>query len=196
MTKRHRTVIAIAAVAGLTVAGSVAYATIPDQDGVIHGCYTKSGGAVRVIDASVTSCKSGETSLDWNQAGPAGPAGPQGLEGEQGPPGLQGPQGEPGPEGPQGPAGPAGPPGPGPEIQVRTIHATVAPDQRLDFELNCFGGSAISAGEQHSNELLVTESNPILDAEGQPTAWHVRVVNPGDEFSEVDLYGLCLFVGS
>lgn len=65
-------------------------------------CYTKSGGALRVIDKSVTNCKSTETALDWDQraqAGPQGPAGPQGATG---------PEGQPGPAGPEGPQGPAG----------------------------------------------------------------------------------------
>jgi hypothetical protein len=77
----------------------VAYATIPDASGVIHGCYARSGGTLRVIDSSVTNCKSGETALDWSVRGPhgaQGPPGPQGLQGVQGP---QGPQGVPGPPG-------------------------------------------------------------------------------------------------
>jgi hypothetical protein len=45
---------------------------------VIHSCYAKSGGGVRVIDATVTNCKATETSLDWNQQGPAGAQGPKG----------------------------------------------------------------------------------------------------------------------
>src|SRR4051812_36224058 len=89
------------ALGGLALAGGVAYATIPDSSGIIHGCYTKSGGALRVIDATVTNCKSTETGLDWSMQGPQGPAGPQG------PQGVQGPQGNPGPQGPQGPQGPA-----------------------------------------------------------------------------------------
>lgn len=92
------------------VAG-VAYATIPDSQGVIHGCYTKSGGSLRVIDDSVTNCKSGETSLDWNVAGPTGATGPAGSAGPAGPTGPAGPQGATGPAGPQGATGPAGPPG-------------------------------------------------------------------------------------
>jgi len=52
------------------VAGSAAFAAIPGAGGVIHSCYTKSGGSMRVIDASVTNCKSTETSLDWNIIGP------------------------------------------------------------------------------------------------------------------------------
>jgi hypothetical protein len=49
----------------------VAYATIPDSSsGVIHGCYTKTTGALRVIDPSKgQSCASGEASLNWNQSG-------------------------------------------------------------------------------------------------------------------------------
>lgn len=82
----------LATVAAVGVAGT-AYATIPGGDGVIHGCYAKSGGALRVIDASVTNCKSGETSLDWTQRGIPGPAGPQGQKGEPGEPGPPGPAG-------------------------------------------------------------------------------------------------------
>lgn len=83
------------------VGAAVAYATIPNGE-TINGCYTKSGGALRVIDASVTKCGSKETALAWNVLGPTGPQGPQGATG---------PQGAAGPAGPQGPQGPAGPQG-------------------------------------------------------------------------------------
>ena len=79
------------AITVLVVSGLVlTYATIPDSNGVIHACYNKSGGSIRVIDDSVTKCSSNETSLNWNVTGPSGPTGPQGL---QGPAGLQGPPG-------------------------------------------------------------------------------------------------------
>jgi hypothetical protein len=92
--------------AGMLVAGSgIAYATIPDVNGVIHGCYAKSGGSLRVIDDTVTNCKSTETSLNWNMQGVQGPQGPAGPQGQQGVQGVQGPQG---PQGAQGPAGPSG----------------------------------------------------------------------------------------
>jgi len=42
------------AVVAASMAGT-AYAAIPGGDGAIHGCYTKSGGTLRVIDASVTN---------------------------------------------------------------------------------------------------------------------------------------------
>jgi hypothetical protein len=83
----------LVAIIALVAAGGTAYATIPGPDGVIHGCYAKSGGALRVVDAGVTNCKSGETSLNWDQ------------HGSQGSTGTTGPQGETGPQGPTGPSG-------------------------------------------------------------------------------------------
>jgi hypothetical protein len=82
----------LGAVASIALAGT-AYATIPAGDGVIHGCYAKSGGTLRVIDASVTNCKAGETALNWSQQGvpgPTGEPGPAGPQGEQGKPGAPG----------------------------------------------------------------------------------------------------------
>jgi hypothetical protein len=60
------------------VAGSVAFAGIPDSSGVIHACYHKSNSQLRIIDSSVDSCRANETELTWNQTGPQGPQGPQG----------------------------------------------------------------------------------------------------------------------
>jgi len=84
------------------------FATIPDGNGVIHGCYDRSGGTLRVIDNSVTNCKSSETALSWNVTGPQGPAG---LAGATGPTGAIGPAGATGPAGSQGPKGDTGPTG-------------------------------------------------------------------------------------
>jgi hypothetical protein len=82
---RRGLVALVAAVAVLAV-GGVAYATIPDSSGVIHGCYANKGGSLRVIDTgSGGSCDTKkETALNWNQVGPAGAAGPQGPIGPSG----------------------------------------------------------------------------------------------------------------
>ena len=69
----------IAAVAATLLGGGVAYATIPDGQGLIHACVKENGGQLRVID--VGSCSSSEQPLDWNQVGPAGPPGAQGPVG-------------------------------------------------------------------------------------------------------------------
>jgi hypothetical protein len=68
--KRPATVAALVAL--LVVAGGVAYATIPDSSGVIHGCYKNNGGDLRVIDDATQSCARNETSIDWDQFGPLG----------------------------------------------------------------------------------------------------------------------------
>lgn len=95
--KSRRAIIA-AAIAGTFAAGGIAYATIP-TNGVISGCYTKSGGSLRVIDATTGACSSKETSLNWNVQGAPGAPGPQGLQG------LQGAKGDPGAPGPAGVSG-------------------------------------------------------------------------------------------
>jgi hypothetical protein len=69
-------VVAIATVLGVIgVAGGVAFAAIPDGQGVIRACYKSGGllqekGALRVSDDG--TCRSNEVSLSWNQTGPAG----------------------------------------------------------------------------------------------------------------------------
>lgn len=77
--------------AAASALAAIAYASIPDANGVIHGCYKKSGGTLRVIDSATAQCdERNETPVQWSQTGPQG---------------LPGPQGEQGPAGPQGPAG-------------------------------------------------------------------------------------------
>jgi hypothetical protein len=91
----------------------VAYAQTPGQDGTISACYNNSNGGIRIIDPTTTTCRSGETSLAWNQQGNTGPQGPAGPQGAAGPTGPQGAVGPTGPQGSQGPAGPQGPAGNG-----------------------------------------------------------------------------------
>ncbi len=98
--KLVRPAVVTAAIVGALVAGGIAYATIPDSNGVIHACYHVNGqgtvdgsGNLRVIDPSSTNkdgsaCKHDEKALDFNQTGPQGQ---QGQQGQQGPQGLTGP---------------------------------------------------------------------------------------------------------
>jgi hypothetical protein len=86
--KRPATVAALVAL--LAVLGGVAYATIPDSGGVIHGCYKNENGQLRVIDSATDSCLSSETAIDWSQTGPSGPTGPSGASGPSGPSGPEG----------------------------------------------------------------------------------------------------------
>src|SRR5262245_65639219 len=80
--------IALAISAGVA---TLAYASIPDTNGVIHGCYSVNGqgqvdgsASLRVIDPASTNpngqaCKNNERALDWSQTGPTGPTGAQGA---------------------------------------------------------------------------------------------------------------------
>jgi hypothetical protein len=72
--------------------GAGAYAAIPDSNGVIHGCYQKKKGNLRVVRAG-KRCSKSEKAIAWNQKG------------------LQGPQGVPGTNGATGATGATGAPG-------------------------------------------------------------------------------------
>ncbi len=59
----------------LVALGGVAWAAIPGPAGIIHGCYSKHGGRLRVIDtAHGGRCGHGEVALAWSETGPAGSA--------------------------------------------------------------------------------------------------------------------------
>jgi hypothetical protein len=86
---------------GLAGGGAAfALASIPDGNGVIHGCVLLSdpppggqplnGANLHITDSSSTSCGSSEQPISWNVTGPAGPAGPAGSAG---PTGQTGPTG-------------------------------------------------------------------------------------------------------
>jgi hypothetical protein len=78
---RHRGLWLLAVVSAAAIGGGVAYATIPDASGVIHGCYKNANGQLRVIDPAVSQCLPSETAISWNQTGPPGPPGPPGISG-------------------------------------------------------------------------------------------------------------------
>jgi hypothetical protein len=106
---RARWIALVVAVGGLA-AGGIAWAAIPDSNGVIHGCYQASSGTLRVIGTNPTvgggKCAGNEIALNWNQTGPKGPTGAKGATGAEGP---TGPKGATGPDGPTGPTGQRGP---------------------------------------------------------------------------------------
>ena len=64
----------IALTALIVAVGGVAYATIPDSEGAIHGCFQKNSGSLRVVE-SVGECRTSEREISWNQRGEPGPPG-------------------------------------------------------------------------------------------------------------------------
>src|SRR3954468_3064620 len=82
-----RKTLASLAVLAAVFAATGAYAAIPDGGGVIHGCYGKDNGVVRVTDTQTNvpkSCTTKEMALDWNQQGPKGDPGAPGPKGDPG----------------------------------------------------------------------------------------------------------------
>jgi hypothetical protein len=85
MSVSKKLVVSAAALVAL-VAGSLAFAAVPDVGGVIHTCYKP--GKWYVVDVQAGQhCAGTEKQLDINQKGPQGdpgPAGPQGAPGMSG----------------------------------------------------------------------------------------------------------------
>lgn len=64
--------------AAVVLNASLAVASIPDANGVFHGCYKKGDSNLRIIDTATTRCKSNETEVTWSQQGPVGQTGATG----------------------------------------------------------------------------------------------------------------------
>ena len=83
LTGRRLSLIALVVGVGVA-AGGIAYASIPDSSGLIHGCFQKDNGNLRVVDSSGKGCGTSEKSLDWSQTGPTGTNGTNGTNGVSG----------------------------------------------------------------------------------------------------------------
>lgn len=169
----------IVAIAALVVAiGGVAYATIPDSNGVIHACYG-TGRYLKVIPArSHQSCPKGFTPLSWNQSGPPG------LPGIPGPAGSPGPQAAPGATGPAGPQGPQGPSGTTGLQYVAGIPQTLGPGLSGGGPALCpadkqaIGGYLtfiVNGQATYLSNNAVTEHGAIGDA--QHRVWQIDYTN-------------------
>ena len=190
----------LAAIASVLLFSAVAFAAIP-SDGVINGCYSKPGGTLRVIDASVTQCKANETSLSWSQTGPVGPVGPAGATGPEGPAGPVGPAGATGPEGPAGPAGPAGPSGSLPGLYVRMNNADGDNVPGGDFtDAYCDNNDVATGGggmAGNGDSPYLWESTPLrpsLSLDEPPIGWRASARSSGDNPTGVIAWVICMVV--
>src|SRR5262245_45580927 len=139
---RRRLLVLAALAGGAFGIASVVQASIPDANGVIHGCYqytttNNNYGRVRVYDtAKGGGCNLLEKHLDWNIRGPTGAIGSTGATGSTGPTGPTGPTGQSGASGPTGPTGTTGPVGPASNgtaaiTRVNAVAIPVLPDPAL-----------------------------------------------------------------
>jgi hypothetical protein len=197
----------------LAAAAGMAFGSIPGDDGVIHSCYSRSGGTLRVIDATVTNCKGTETSLSWNRAGAQGPQGVPGTQGPQGPQGPKGDPGEPGPQGPQGEAGAQGPPGPQGEQGVPGATGASGADGVSGYQTVVVGMPVPGPGQEASMTAPCPEGKRVVGggftqssfAQGGgvnlrrsfpdgDNGWFVTVQSPTSIFGSgfVQIYAICV----
>ncbi|MGH3071173.1 MAG: hypothetical protein ACRDNB_02740 [Gaiellaceae bacterium] len=179
---------AAGALAATVIAGGVAWATIPAADGVIHGCYQKEEGNLRVVDNTVASCRPAEVAISWSQTGP------QGSQGPAGPTGPQGPQGEKGETGDDGADGVSGWEqktnsllvGNGPN-EVFFADATCSPGKKPlggGYQLKDEGGGA-------SGELEREASDEVLASVPLNSGWRVAVQQDEDEDFTLIVWVVC-----
>ena len=63
-------------IASALVVGGIAYASIPDSEGTIHGCFSPNaarntnGSELRIIDSDSASCSKGQQAVTWNGKSP------------------------------------------------------------------------------------------------------------------------------
>jgi hypothetical protein len=127
-------ILAVVAVA----AGSAAFAAIPDSSGLIHSCYDKQSGQVRIFDSETDlpkGCGKNEIELTWNKQGP------------QGAPGLPGPKGDKGDKGEQGD------PGPSAAYVHRTDNFTAITSPTVLSTLDLSAGSYLVSGKARVGTL-------------------------------------------
>jgi hypothetical protein len=167
--------IAIVAAAVAVIAGSAAYAAIPDGNGVIHACYWKSTtGPLRIIDpAQGQKCTSNENALDWSQQGPPGA------------PGVQGDKGDPGQQGPAGVSGYEVVPHPFP------LPWKMNPGQTSTIPTLCNAGeTAIGIAFNSTVALAVEQSAPGV--QNAPLEWDLKVKNIDNQTGTLDVSVVCV----
>jgi hypothetical protein len=186
MPGRRGVAAAVVVVAAIAV-GGIAYASIPDANGVIHGCYRKTTGELIVIDSGGKGCEEGWKPLNWSQTGPTGLTG------------LTGPTGATGATGPTGATGQAGVSG---WELVSVVVSDVPSDDLVLFSdlihpLACPSGKKVLGGGVTPS--LSTAQGPRLEYSGPSadgTRWEARLLNSTAFTMDVTGWAICASVGT
>jgi Collagen triple helix repeat (20 copies) len=196
--------------------GAYAAATaIPGPGGVIHGCYKKKGGALRLVPAG-RRCARNENPIAFNQKGPTGPTG-RSVHGSKGATGAVGPKGPRGETGPKGEIGPRGEPGPagitassfarsvaqgpgrtflaslGNGVTVSGECSSEAKEAVIRLETSAAEGLALAGTrtQEHAVEPVDLEGPNVLEARGHAEAAFAVIAaeRPADQFAHIDVSG-------
>jgi hypothetical protein len=169
-TRFARLSLATAALLALTAGGAYATGILGSPvgaDGVIHGCYQKYNGTLRVAAADDPTCRSSEQQIAWSQTGPKGDKGDPGAKGD---PGVKGDTGDAGAKGVPGPAGLSG-------YTIVSYDFTVEGGAAWVFTRSCPAGTVATGGgawlfsevkDIHAPQIY--QSAPINE-----TTWEVKI---------------------
>lgn len=156
------------------VGGSVAYASVPDPTGAIHGCYSTITGHLRIIDTATTpNCLITEKALPWSQQGPQGAQGTAGPKGDPGPQGPTGAKGDPGAPGPQGAKGDPGPAGPAHTTDIQQVTKDRADVPNGD-------DTTIATLTLPSGHYVLTADATVHNQSNDVNIWNCRLSGNGD----------------
>jgi hypothetical protein len=187
---KSRPALITAGLVGAVVLGTgLAFGAIPAGDGVIHGCYKKNNGQLRLVDSASqgghghhSDCNPSELSISWNQQGP---------QGIQGPPGPQGPKGDKGDKGDPGSPGASGLSG----LEVVTSPPLVV--GLFDFghaEATCPTGKTLIGGGGRMG-FVGSDAGYLEQSYPSGNTWFVRGHNTGPFIDEpLVAYAFCATV--
>ena len=169
-SRTTRFLIVAGALLALTTGGAYATGILGspvDAEGLIHGCYQKYNGTVRVVAADDPTCRANEQAIAWRQTGPKGDAGAKGAQGE---PGAEGDKGDAGAKGVPGSAGVSG-------YTIVSFDALVEAGNFHAVRKSCPTGTVITGGgawlfsdvhDLHAPRIY--QSAPINE-----TTWEVKI---------------------
>jgi hypothetical protein len=150
-------------IALLALGATMAYAAIPDSNGVYTACRLNAIGTIRLIDHSLPAtsllsrCTARETEITWNAAGQPGPAGAAGA---------------PGPAGPVGGTGPAGPAFTHP-VEVFGPQVLIPVGETRDVTATCPPDTVAVAGG-----WIIGRESSVFNSYRYGEGWLVSVLNP------------------
>ena len=183
----RRVAVVVSVLCLLFVGGGVLAGALIGDGEVIHGCYKKKNGQLRVVDAG-EACHNSELPVTWNVEGPQGLEGPQGEMGPQGPigpPGPVGPQGEIGPEGPMGPQGPAGLVGSYFVTETGTVPAKPHGHSWVSSSVtaSCDAGDVATGAGWYVPNPQVVFMQTSYPSQVYPEQWTIGVRNTSEQYS-------------
>jgi hypothetical protein len=172
----------MATIAVFLALGGGAYAavsSIPGPDGVIHGCYSKKNGVLRLVAAG-RRCSRRELAIAFNQTGSAGLRGSRGSTGARGASGATGATGATGGKGEQGTQGPAGPGATSVSRKIESAHATTLTTlgNGLTVTATCTAGSKPVVAVETTNHSDPLQASGTSSKDGTVKA----LDEPGEGF--------------